>query len=195
MTTVTDWLMVGITLVYVVATIFIWRANSKSAEATKEQVAESKRQFKETQRLEVMPYLQFESCDGLTNYSLDLALVSGDHGGGTYIFKCKVKNIGHGTAKDITYIYHSLTDSYNRGSFPIKALQSGDENYIRISFSMPQNRQNNLCTSFELSFKDLLEHKYTQVFEMIFEYSANQLKLKEHTTKAPLFIEQEDSNA
>ena len=52
MPTVTDWLMVGITLVYVVATIFICIFNGRSAKATREQVAESQRQFDETKRLE-----------------------------------------------------------------------------------------------------------------------------------------------
>ncbi len=47
MPTITDWLMVVITTVYVLATIFICRANIKSAEATREQVAESKREFDE----------------------------------------------------------------------------------------------------------------------------------------------------
>lgn len=50
MPTITDWLMVGITVVYVVATIFICRANIRSAIATKEQIEESKRQFEESNR-------------------------------------------------------------------------------------------------------------------------------------------------
>lgn len=41
----TDWLMVIITAVYVIATIFIMKANKESAAATKEQLEESKRQF------------------------------------------------------------------------------------------------------------------------------------------------------
>ncbi len=44
-----DALMVIITFVYVIATIFIWRANNKSAKASKEQLEESKRQFDESQ--------------------------------------------------------------------------------------------------------------------------------------------------
>lgn len=44
-----DALMVIITFVYVIATIFIWRANNKSAKASKEQLEESKRQFEESQ--------------------------------------------------------------------------------------------------------------------------------------------------
>lgn len=50
MPSITDWLMVGITFVYVVATIFICVANVKSAKATRDQLSESKRQFDEENR-------------------------------------------------------------------------------------------------------------------------------------------------
>lgn len=53
---ITDWLMVAITAVYVVATILICRANIKSAEATREQVAEAKRQYEEEHRA----YISYE---------------------------------------------------------------------------------------------------------------------------------------
>lgn len=53
---ITDWLMVAITAVYVVATIFICRANIKSADATREQVAEAKRQYEEEHRA----YISYE---------------------------------------------------------------------------------------------------------------------------------------
>nr|WP_325204470.1 hypothetical protein [uncultured Oscillibacter sp.] len=45
-----------ITAVYVVATIFICKANIKSAEATREQVAEARRQFEEEHR----PYISYQ---------------------------------------------------------------------------------------------------------------------------------------
>lgn len=50
MSTITDWIMVVITLVYVVATIAICKANIKSAKATREQLNESKRQFEHENR-------------------------------------------------------------------------------------------------------------------------------------------------
>lgn len=46
----TDWIMISITAIYVIATIFICVANFKSAKATREQLAEQKRQFDETNR-------------------------------------------------------------------------------------------------------------------------------------------------
>lgn len=44
---ITDWLMIVITAVYVIATIFICIANFKSAKATREQVSEARRQYEE----------------------------------------------------------------------------------------------------------------------------------------------------
>lgn len=45
-----EWVMVWITAIYVIATILICIANLKSAKATREQVAESKRQYDEENR-------------------------------------------------------------------------------------------------------------------------------------------------
>ena len=58
-----DWAMVWITLVYVLATIFICWANFKTARASKEQLEESKKEHDESVRIEIMPFLQFELCD------------------------------------------------------------------------------------------------------------------------------------
>ena len=50
----TDWIMIAITAVYVIATIFICIFNYRSAKATREQLAESKRQFEENNRAFVL---------------------------------------------------------------------------------------------------------------------------------------------
>lgn len=47
---ITDWMMVGITLIYVIATIAIWRANKKSISIMEQQVAEMKKQYEEDNR-------------------------------------------------------------------------------------------------------------------------------------------------
>ena len=71
---ITDWLMVVITAIYVVATIYISRANIKSADATREQLVESKRQYEDKKRLEIMPYIQFEQTKDNANHELNLVL-------------------------------------------------------------------------------------------------------------------------
>jgi len=55
---ITDWLMVIITAVYVIATIAIWIANNKTAKASKLQLEEMKRQFAEDNR----PKIEMEFC-------------------------------------------------------------------------------------------------------------------------------------
>ena len=55
---ITDWLMVVITFVYVVATIFICWANIKSAKASKEELAEMRRQYADENR----PRIEIEFC-------------------------------------------------------------------------------------------------------------------------------------
>ena len=94
MPTITDWLMVGITAVYVVATIFISCANIKSANATRDQLTESKRQYEDKKRLEIMPYIQFEQTKDNANHELNLVLDSGDELTGEYILLVRMKNIG-----------------------------------------------------------------------------------------------------
>ena len=73
-------LTVIVTVVYVIATIFICVANIKSAKASHDQIAESQKQFEETKRLECMPFLQMEiSHDGVTpEFDLELPLCSED---------------------------------------------------------------------------------------------------------------------
>ena len=54
----TDWIMIIITAVYVIATIFICVANFKSAKATRDQITEQKRQFDETNRAYVTVHFE-----------------------------------------------------------------------------------------------------------------------------------------
>ena len=82
MPTITDWLMVGITLVYVIATIAIWFANHKSARATEKQLTESKRQYEDKKRLEIMPYFEVQICNNISDFHecIGLALSSQNAG-------------------------------------------------------------------------------------------------------------------
>ncbi len=58
MPAITDWLMLGITTVYVFATIWICRANIEAAKASREQLEEMKRQYAEENR----PIIEMEFC-------------------------------------------------------------------------------------------------------------------------------------
>ena len=99
-------LMVLITFIYVVATIEICRANIKSAEATKEQLEESRSQFEEAKRLECMPFLQLEIPTEQERplFEIELDLCSGNVSDTLYKI-VKLKNLGNGSATNIVYTW------------------------------------------------------------------------------------------
>lgn len=179
-----------ITVVYVIATIFICAANIRAANATREQVKESKRQFDETRRLEIMPYLQFESYDGSIDKALELMLVSGDEDGGRYITKFAIKNVGLGAANNIKWIWNWFNGNHERGDFPFKSFQSGETQYLKIEFALPHGQYDNTNASIMLQFEDLLGNCYSQMIELRFEYKQTGLRLSGHTSNPPVKIEQ-----
>lgn len=172
-----------ITVVYVIATIFICFANIKSAKATRDQIAESQRQFNENRRLDIMPYLQFETTNQPgVDYKLGIILSENDYNAGEYILNLRVKNIGNGTAKDIEYIWTNFTNTYSQQPFAIKALQSGDQRFLQISFARPKVLNENSIAILELHFKDLLENEYIQKVEFDFEVKNTSVSFKSHKT-------------
>lgn len=186
MPTITDWLMVVITAVYVVATIFICCANLISAKATREQVTESKRQFEETRRLEIMPYFRFESSSGfLADHTFNLALVNGESKYGFEERSFSVTNVGKGTAKEITCIWNNLGGNSVQISNSITALQSGEMQKLKMVFALPSDKPENMTASIELRFKDLLNIQYTQIVQFEFVYLQNQLLFKDFNVTIP----------
>lgn len=100
----TDLALDIITAIYVVATIFIYIANAKSAKAMREQLIESKRQYEETKeryettdRIKIMPYLILEK-------------VKTEERSNKIAFELTMKNCGNGSAVDL-YIFTEDSDS------------------------------------------------------------------------------------
>lgn len=156
--------MVAITVVYVFATIAICVANFKSAKATHEQVIESKRQYEESKRLEVMPVLTIESEQGIVNRSIPSSIGSDIK---ITLSGIKVKNIGLGTA-------HSLKSkkNFNQGNEKwedlIRYLQVGETTPIFIqTYYGDKSQGENEVFSFDFSFFDLLNNEYTQRIDLV----------------------------
>ena len=186
---ITDWLMVGITVVYVIATICIWVANNRTARASREQLEESKRQFNENRRLDVMPYLQFDSShDPHGDYELELTLNEAAEESHCYMM-LRVKNIGRGTAINIHYVWTNFEGQYNR-TFPVSALQSGDYILIKTAFSYGIKEFEQQSVFFDMKYKDLLEHEYTQriEFSVAWKRSGNYAYIYKLTTNSPTLV-------
>ena len=172
MPSTTDWIMVGITAVYVIATILISAANIKSAKVTREQLAESRRQYEDKKRMEIMPYIQFDkvATAGLADQKIMLSLNSGVSISSVFPIVLRIKNIGNGAAKDITYIYEwdNHAQKYDRGAFPIQALSSGESGSLKIEFSYTQTMDDQ-SAAFILRYRDLLENEYSQQLSISFK--------------------------
>lgn len=178
MPSITDWLMVVITAVYVIATIFICVANMKSAKATREQIEESKRQFEETKRISVLPELWIEAeqeSDTMITPDITLMLCSPQKANDyTYyaIFVLELNNIGSGSAKEIAYLWKHDKEIYGKGHFPRPAIFPKESCTIVVEVCIaPEDvgdEDSVQLRTLNLTYKDLLNNTYEQKVELSF---------------------------
>ena len=167
-------LMVLITFIYVVATIEICRANIKSAEATKEQLEESKRQFAENERLQMMPYFEIIVYDDIRDFveCIELTISNSNAENSTVIDRrISIKNIGLGVAKDFTYTWCNLDGCYPRNDLGFTAFAPGEEKSIYFDFYAEHKEdfsEYEAQVSMIFYYSDLLENKYSVVLNLVF---------------------------
>lgn len=175
-------LMVLITFIYVVATIEICRANIKSAEATKEQLEESKHQFAENERLQMMPYFEIIVHDDIRDFveCIELTISNSNAENSTVIDRrISIKNIGLGVAKDFTYTWCNLDGCYPRNDLGFTAFAPGEEKSIYFDFYAECNAdfsEYEAPVSIIFSYSDLLENRYSSNYIPITPISIRSLQ-------------------
>ena len=182
-----------ITVVYVIATIFICFYNCKSAAATREQVEESKRQFVETKRIELMPYFELAVTDSPSEmWDADYFLYISDmHMAESTIIdkKVTIRNIGLGNAKNISYSWINLDGNHGRNNLKFSSIMSGQTQEMVIDFYAEHHKDNikyDAEVTLVFHYKDLLENSYDQSLNLIFEISEpGKVILKEFTSNIP----------
>ena len=193
---ITDWLMVGITVVYVIATVFICWANFSSARASKAQVEESKKQYEETKRLQMMPYIHCDFEITRVDDGLPLQIVSDCNSTVTHGRNFIFKNIGLGSAKEITYKWNNLTASYDGEGFVFQSLQNGEQQKVSILFDVPRTQTEDFTVSIDLYFKDLLDNSYMQKIEFFFGESpvTHKMSFLKQISHVPQLVTEEAEN-
>ena len=167
---VTDWMMVVITVVYVIATVLICIANFSSAKASKEQLEESKRQYEDSKRLECMPCFNIDIKEPeLPSCFMEIDVTKSKKG--ALVLSSKkfvIENIGKGIAKNITCSFHSdIADYKEVCKTPIIPINNKDGTNIIFCGIRDILEDNLVHTSyFEFIFEDLLDNKYQQNIEI-----------------------------
>ena len=198
MPTITDWLMVGITLVYVIATIAIWFANHKSARATEKQLIESKRQFDETKRLEHMPYMQVSFGEWITNGErgsylpnmwLNINRTADNHASSSGM-SIDVTNIGLGLAVNLKcqWVSGDIKQEQHLSASLLKQEECCTSTFI-ISAAVPDKEPQYTETSLIICFDDFLGNHYEQTVDISFQVHPHHISLVQYNTKSPKYIE------
>lgn len=185
--------MVWITAVYVIATILICYANLKSARATREQVAESKRQFEESKRLEKMPYFDVSALEKTDDYNIfdpDITLSLTEKQSKESIFypiPLQFTNIGSGTAADLTFKRDDTT-SIPVEQFPFTSLGSDRSHVLCCHFCFSPEPDFSAFSSeipLFLKYRDLLGNCYQQKIVFSFSVISEEIGLKGIITSVP----------
>lgn len=171
MSTIADWLMVGITAVYVIATIVICIFNGKSAKASREQIDESQRQFEDTKRLGAMPFLQLEIPVEQKSPLFEIELDLFDEEATDHIYKIvKLKNLGNGSASNIIYTWERGKGASPEYDYPpINAIMHGDCYCFQLTIFADESAQNGTSGELTWQYDDLLGNSYEQNVTLVFE--------------------------
>ena len=170
MPTITDWLMVGITAVYVIATIMICLANVASAKATKKQIEESERQYEETKRLNCLPFLHLEFSQSKFNTYEVLLPLCKEKPTQTRYSILALRNVGNGAAVNITYSWYCDSFSISEHDYlPFNAIGAGNGYIISFNFPMGAGMVSDFSARLEFMYNDLLGNSYEQKAILVFK--------------------------
>lgn len=192
----TEWIMVAITFVYVIATIFICIFNYRSAKATKEQVELSKAQYADDTRLKLMPCLLVEQIDPTVsvNGTIEYEFDYGDSGigdeskiNGEFCFK--VTNVGYGIAKEIEYFVYAPQSDYRR--YRIISFSINDNRTVRFVFACKSGNKQKL--ELQIIYKDLLDNKYIQTLSIFLDASKDSIKMETFYITAPQYVPEKNN--
>lgn len=176
----TDWPMVIVTIIYVIATLCIMKANQNAAKAAsaqldaskeqlaaaKEQLDISKEQYEDSKRLEYMPILQMrlshDEDDPHEAEYIDICPREAEVSSTTSQF-FELKNVGNGTAINITFTWKFVDLGFSDTEFlPACAIMQGDSYKINLSCDMDKNLPKSSTLSLEFEYCDLLGNPYEQ---------------------------------
>ena len=206
-TNITEWIMVVITATYVVATIVICVFNYKTAKAANLQIQESKRQFDETRRLQIMPYLQVTITpkkDGeIWNPVPEAWFIISDSDKDNTVrsdYYISFENIGLGMLHHTKILWNSIS-KHNDG-YPAKDIVMAINSPWRITGAFFAERAESddpfkakrIDCSIDVTHEDLIGNLYSQKVEMLFLIHHTKIDLVHYSITPPMLTEGESGS-
>lgn len=206
-TNITEWIMVVITATYVVATIVICVFNYKTAKAANLQIQESKRQFDETRRLQIMPYLQVTITpkkDGeIWNPLPEAWFIISDSDKDNTVrsdYYISFENIGLGMLHHTKILWNSKS-KHNDG-YPAKDIVMAINSPWRITGAFFAERAESddpfkakrIDCSIDVTHEDLIGNLYSQKVEMLFLIHHTKIDLVHYSITPPMLTEGESGS-
>ncbi len=188
----TDWIMVVITGIYVIATVFIFIANNKSANVTRAQLAESKQQYSETKRLASMPCFYIHAEDRNTGFFESVEITDKITGNVISMgYKFATENIGNGIAKDVHfYISTEFVGKKEIAKFPLVPVFKSphDQRLIFPLFFADKGgfKNKKLTATLLIEFSDLFSNQYAQPIKLVFSEEQASIELEITEIQAPV---------
>ena len=182
-----DWGLLIVTAIYSVFTICIFKSNQKANELTRKQIDDSRKQYVESKRLEILPYFKLEYKPYVYSHTTPHHFISywKFDSGFTAIskFTLVLENIGLGAAKCVRYCYAFDDDDISFDPY----IGRGDS--IPITFTVDEMQEVSYCITHPatadfierdiekiklfigITYEDLLSNKYMQLLEI--DYALN----------------------
>ena len=199
--------MVAITAIYVIATIVICVFNYKTAKAANLQIQESKRQFDETRRLQIMPYLQVTITpkkDGeIWNPVPEAWFIISDSDKDNIVrsdYYISFENIGLGMLHHTKILWNSVR-KHNDG-YPAMDIVMAINSPWRITGAFFAERAESddpfkakrIDCSIDVTHEDLIGNLYSQKVEMLFLIHHTKIDLVHYSITPPMLTEGESGS-
>ena len=191
-------IMIILTAAYGITTIAIWVANYHSANASKAQLEESKRQYEETKRLQIMPYFRVEfekwipthhENEIIPHYCLKLSNILQKEDEIIGHCSIKVTNIGMGMAIDP--ICKSNQEDTMETILLAKTILKCDDYDVWdfLIYSGKNEINTEIKRSLRFEFDDFYGNHYYQDLYIVFFVEKYNIKINSYKMQVPKFID------
>ena len=182
----TEWLMVVITFVYVIATIYICIYNNRGVKASLAQIEEMKREYDNNLKLSMLPYLTISECSNEGKIHATIRLTIGEVNEkkrNTKCFEFSITNVGHDIAKEITYSI--LPDGRGYGTIFSLPVNESRTACLECMYSGRPRHWRDETIVFVIHYKDLFDNRYTQKRTVSFLVGPEDLSIKTYFISVP----------